>query len=561
MEAFFQNVLTASFHGSIVILAVLVLRLVLRKAPRKTICFLWTLAGLRLLMPVPLQSRFSLQPPSISLPVSFSLPGTAAFVWVGVAVIIASYSAMSYIHLRRRVADAVKVPGGWESDRIETAFVLGFVKPKIYIPTGMSEETKKQVLAHERTHLDKGDHWIKVIGFAALALHWFNPLVWLSYILLCKDIEMACDERVVQFMELEERKAYALALLQCSTDQVHYAACPVAFGEVSVKNRIKSALNYKKPGFWISLLGVIAIAFVAVCLLTSPPEKVEVVVDNQEKLQENSRQDPGAFTPAQLPETEPNPDWGIHFFIDASAPTGGTVVYAVEERFAAASERMAMSDTSLERWNGTGWEPVGPIQFDMRSIGFAQYRDMAAEYHEEKVNWELLYGSLDAGDYRIKQTISSDTDSAVFYAPFHIYREKLPTDEEAALTRCSAALEQLTGDGYAVILSETNRDGGLSPEKGIIRSGGNVRVDYYMGSFVTSSVTGDNAAYEAGKWDEPFRLNQNRRFLFPEGQSVISQEEIRFYSVWAEYDGTPCRGTDTYCFNENGKLNFCRSSP
>ena len=125
MEAFFQNVLTASFQGSIVILAVLILRLVLRKAPRKSICFLWTMAGLRLLMPVPLQSRFSLQPPGISLPVSFSLPGTAAFVWVGVAVIIASYSALSYIHLRRRVADAVKVPGGWESDRIETAFVLG----------------------------------------------------------------------------------------------------------------------------------------------------------------------------------------------------------------------------------------------------------------------------------------------------------------------------------------------------------------------------------------------------------------------------------------------------
>lgn len=554
MEAFFQNVLTASVHGSIVILAVLILRLVLRKAPRKIICVLWSLAGLRLLMPVPLQSRFSLQPPSISLPVSISIPGAATFVWIGVAVVIASYSALSYIHLRRRVADAVKVPGGWESDRIETAFVLGFVKPKIYIPTGMSEETKKQVLAHERTHLDKGDHWIKVIGFAALALHWFNPLVWLSYILLCKDIEMACDERVVQFMELEERKAYALALLQCSTDHVHYAACPVAFGEVSVKNRIKSALNYKKPGFWISLLGVIAIAFVAVCLLTSPPEKVEVVVDNQEKLQESSRQDPTAFTPAQLPETEPNPDWGINFFIDASAPTGGTVVYAVEERFAAASEGMSMSDTGLERWNGTDWEPVGPIQFDMRNIGFAQHRDMAAEYHEEKVNWELLYGSLDAGDYRIVQTISGDTDSAVFYAPFHIYREELPTDEEAALTRCSAALEQLTGDEYAVILSETNRDGGLSPVKGIIKSSGKARVDYYMGTFVTSSVTGDNAAYEAGKWDEPFRLNQNRRFLFPEGQSVISQEEIRFYSVWAEYDGTPCRGTDTYCFNENGKL-------
>lgn len=554
MEAFFQNVLTASFQGSIVILAVLILRLVLRKAPRKSICFLWTMAGLRLLMPVPLQSRFSLQPPGISLPVSFSLPGTAAFVWVGVAVIIASYSALSYIHLRRRVADAVKVPGGWESDRIETAFVLGFVKPQIYIPTGMSEETKKQILAHERTHLDKGDHWIKVIGFAALALHWFNPLVWLAYVLLCKDIEMACDERVVQFMELEERKAYATALLQCSTDHVHYAACPVAFGEVGVKHRIKSALNYKKPGFWISLLGAAAIAFVAVCLLTSPPEKVEVVVDNQEKLQESSHQDPGAYTPARLPETEPNPDWGIRFFMDASAPTGGTVVYAVEERFAAASEGMTVSDTGLERWTGTDWESVGPIQFDLQSIGFAQNRDRLVEYYEQTVDWQLRYGSLDPGDYRVRQTISGDTDSAAFCAPFHIYREALPTEEEAALSRCAAALEQLKGNEYAVILSETNRNGGLSPVKGIVKSSGKVRVDYYMGAFVTSSVTGDTAVFEAGKWDAPFRLNQNRRFLFPEGQSVISQEKIRFCSVWREYDGTACRGTDCYCFDENGKL-------
>lgn len=554
MTDFFQNVLTASLHGSIVILAVLVLRLVLRKAPRKIFCYLWTLAGLRLLIPVPLQSRFSLQPTGISLPVSH--PWVAVLVWVVVAVVIASYSALSYIHLRRKVADAVKVPGGWESDRIQTAFVLGFIKPKIYIPTGMSEETKKQILAHERTHLDKGDHWIKVIGFAALALHWFNPLVWLSYILLCKDIEMACDERVVQFMELEERKAYASALLQCSTDHVHYAACPVAFGEVSVKSRIKSALNYKKPGFWITLLGVLAIAFVAVCLLTSPPEKVEVVVDNQEKLQENSRQDPMDFTPAQLPPSEANPDWGIGFFADPTSTTGGTLVYAVEDRFAAASEKMAFSNTGLERWNGTDWESMGPIQFEIQGIGFAQIRDYPVEYHHEEVGWELLYGNLDPGDYRVVQTISSDTDTGTFYAPFHIYREELPTEEEAALTRCAAALEQMaSGGGYSVLISETNRDGNLSPVKGIIRSDSkHTRVDYYMGSFVTSSVTGENAAQEAATWDEPFRLNQNRRFLFPQGQSVISQEEVSFCSVWAEYDGTACRGRDTYRFDGDGGL-------
>ena len=138
---------------------------------------------------------------------------------------------------------------------------------------GMTPEEQRYILAHERTHLDKGDHWFKMVGFLALALHWFNPLVWAAYILLCKDIEIACDERVVQFMELEERKAYSAALLNCSTNRAHFAACPVAFGEVSVKERIKSVLSYKKPGFWISLVGVIAIVFVAVCLVTSPARK------------------------------------------------------------------------------------------------------------------------------------------------------------------------------------------------------------------------------------------------------------------------------------------------
>ena len=245
MTSILRIVLSTSFHGSIVILAVLALRLLLKKAPKKYICLLWMLAGLRLLLPITLQSDLSLQPKAIPVTIDFSqyLP----YVWLGMAAVILLINVIAYIRLRLQVLDAVQVPGGWESDHIETAFVLGFLKPKIYIPTGISDEARKQILAHERTHLDKGDHWIKIIGFLALAVHWFNPLVWLSYVLLCRDMEMACDERVVQFMELPERKEYSTALLQCSTNRVHYAACPVAFGEVNVKYRIQSVLNYRRP--------------------------------------------------------------------------------------------------------------------------------------------------------------------------------------------------------------------------------------------------------------------------------------------------------------------------
>ena len=334
MEELFRNVLTASFHGSIVIVAVFLLRLALKKTPKKFLCFLWLLAGLRLLMPFEIRSDLSLQPevedipyvaqirqeeqvsqtplqpmaPPVIEPVTevYATPDLVPegyydmileeavpeepaevipeepgpdllslipWVWLGVACCFGVYILFSYVTLKLRVRDAIRIKGGWESDRIDTAFILGFIRPKIYIPMGLPLSVRKHILAHERTHLEKGDHWFKMIGFLALAVHWFNPLVWVAYILLCKDIEMACDERVVQFMDLEERKSYSAALLCCSTNKVHFAACPVAFGEVSVKERIKTVLSYKKPGFWISLLGVIAIVFVAVCLLTSPADE------------------------------------------------------------------------------------------------------------------------------------------------------------------------------------------------------------------------------------------------------------------------------------------------
>ena len=281
MAQFMSNLLTASIHGSVVILAVILLRLLLRKTPKKYICLLWLLAGIRLLMPIEIRSDLSLQP-EFALPVDLNLPAILLWVWGVVAICFGIYSLTSYVKLKNKVREAIRIRGGWESDRIDTAFILGFIKPRIYIPMGMNHQARKYILEHERTHLDKGDHWIKMIGFLALALHWFNPLVWVAYILLCKDIEMACDERVVQFMELEERKSYSAALIACSSKQLHFSANPVAFGEVSVKKRILSVLNYKKPSFWISLLGVVAFFFVAVCLVTSPMKEMETVVISTE---------------------------------------------------------------------------------------------------------------------------------------------------------------------------------------------------------------------------------------------------------------------------------------
>ncbi len=246
--------------------------------------------------------------------------------WLVIAAMFLLSSMVSYRILRGKVRGATPIPGGWESDNIETAFILGFVRPQIYIPRGMTPKVRQYILAHERTHLDKGDHWIKMIGFLALALHWFNPLVWVAYILLSKDIEMACDERVVQYMELSERKAYSNALLTCSTNRVHYAASPVAFGEVSVKSRILSILNYRKPSFWMGLLSVLAICFVAVCLVTSPTAQDENrSVSGQDGQGEQLIQ----TLPENPPAEEENPDWGLSLIAEPLSNTTMNLYYGV----------------------------------------------------------------------------------------------------------------------------------------------------------------------------------------------------------------------------------------
>ncbi len=554
MIRFCQNLLTASIHGSVVILAVMLLRLLLKKTPRKYICFLWMLAGIRLLMPISVQSAFSLQPTSIRLPAISSQ--LVWIVWGCVAALIVAGSLLAYLRLQKQVKGAVKVRGGYESDQIETAFVLGFFKPKIYIPSGMSPAARTQILAHERTHLEKGDHWMKVIAFLALALHWFNPLVWVAYLMLCKDIEIACDERVVQFMELDERKQYASALLQCSTNRIYYAACPVAFGEVSVKYRIKSALSYRKPAVWMSLMGVLSIAFVSLCLLTNPAQAVS---DPQAALQQSSHQAPESLSFADAPALEPNPDWGITLYMDATSPTGGYLACIVEERFIQSSENIAVDNVYLERWDGIEWERVpGPDPYYSLAkirIGFAASRDCTVSDYGQDVDWSLSYGALPAGDYRAVMTVGSDTDSATFQTSFHIYREQLPDEEESALTRCANALSTLTSNSYySVLLSEESPDGNLQPVMHLLRNGTGSSITHFYGEFQVSQGETSSEDPLFSQWESTYRLDQNRKFLFPVGKSKISQEEITFLSVWADFSGKVHHGTDTFRFKTDGTL-------
>lgn len=303
----FSDVLNVSITASWLVLAVMLLRLLLKKAPKWIHVALWGLVALRLLLPFSIESRFSLVPStetvhtgsvtsggqsetagrldivtnpvydetiSIELPQALSkvqkTPLDLTAIWLTGTAVMGLYAAVSCMLLLRKVRDAVQTEKGiYQSDSVPSPFVLGVVMPRIYLPNAMTEQDRTHVIAHERSHLRRKDHWWKPLGFALLAVHWFNPVMWLAYILLCRDIELACDEKVIKELGTQQRADYSQALLNCAARRT-IAVCPLAFGEVGVRERVKSVLNYKKRAFWIILVAVIACIAVAVCFLTDP---------------------------------------------------------------------------------------------------------------------------------------------------------------------------------------------------------------------------------------------------------------------------------------------------
>ena len=263
------------------VLAVLMVRTLLKKAPRALVCVLWALVGIRLVCPFSIESALSLiprtEPVTISVASSrFPIVSTTTetppqvvdiyyesgivptihfdgvmavlgVLWlVGVFAMLA-YMLISYICLRVRVREAAFLRDNiYECDSISTPFILGVFRPKIYLPSAIDELDAEFVISHERAHLRRFDHVWKPLGFLILALHWFNPLVWLAYVLLCRDIEFACDEKVIKQLGADIKKSYFEALINCSVPRKTISACPLAFGEVGVKARIKNVLNYKK---------------------------------------------------------------------------------------------------------------------------------------------------------------------------------------------------------------------------------------------------------------------------------------------------------------------------
>ena len=312
MAAVFLKLLNLSISASWLVLAVLVLRLVSKRSPKWMNVLLWGIVALRLILPFSIESALSLIPsaetvspaavqfdpaPTITSGVSiidnavnpslsehFAAVPTASvnplYVWaylagwvwlIGLGAMLL-YALVSYLRLRRRVSVSLPVQDHiYLCDAISSPFILGVVKPRIYLPSGLDEVQRQNVLSHERAHLARRDHWWKPLGFALLAVYWFNPVLWLAYTLLCRDIELACDERVIRTMDESAVKTYSTVLLACSMPRKAVITCPLAFGEVGVKERVRNALRYKKPAFWVVAASVTVCVVVAVCFLTDPP--------------------------------------------------------------------------------------------------------------------------------------------------------------------------------------------------------------------------------------------------------------------------------------------------
>ena len=324
MEQIFLKVLNISISASILIIVVIAARLLLKKAPKWCVMLLWAIVALRLVIPVSIESAFSLIPRGMdekiesieaavmdgntdqeqlpqaeanNMPVTMtgdiqedvtyipyeiveitepvkrelSIFEIAGYIWIADVGLMLMFSLFSYIKLKLRMAESVKYKDNiYLSDRTATAFILGMIRLRIYLPSGIDEEEIPYVIAHEYSHIKRGDHLWKPLAYLLLCVYWFNPLMWLAYSLLSRDIEYACDEKTVSGYDMKDRKAYAAALLENSIQKKLVMVCPLAFGEGSIKERVRKVLDHKKPAFWICIVSLAVVVIVGICFATKP---------------------------------------------------------------------------------------------------------------------------------------------------------------------------------------------------------------------------------------------------------------------------------------------------
>lgn len=438
MEALFLKLVNMSITASWLVLAIIAVRLIFKKTPKWILCLLWGLVAFRLICPFSIESSLSLipNPEPLSQETAYTSetvkqahgeildsegnvivernPGAngdildsegnvivevkdghrtypegeqshdwmyfLSRIWlVGFAVMLA-YTAVSFYLLKRKVATAIPLKRDIkQSEYVDSPFVLGIIRPVIYLPFGMEEADMSYVIAHEKAHIRRRDHWWKPLGFLLLSIYWFNLLLWLAYILLCRDIEAACDEKVIRDMDKNDRRAYSSALLNCSVHRRRIAACPLAFGEVGVKARVKGVMNYKKPTFWVILIALIVCIIVAVCFLTNPKDTLPVTVD-----------------------------------VDYVGRNRVDLKFILDDNFAE-GEIQISDDYILEVQEQGKWREVEKLSDNKPSELVIDVQSDSADYDAwTSINWEEQYGRLPDGMFRLRKdvTINKDSDNS-----------------------------------------------------------------------------------------------------------------------------------------------------
>lgn len=466
MAQLFLQIFNMSISASYIVLAVLLLRPLLKKAPKWITVVLWGVVAVRLVCPFSLESVFSLIPsaetvnpgimtdatPSVHTGVSFLnnavnpvigeklaptsgdsanplqvlVPVSAAIWLAGVAAMLL-YAAISYMRIERKIGTAVLYRDNiHQSENVASPFVLGLVKPKIYLPFRICEQDMAYVVAHEQAHISRKDYLWKPLGFLLLALHWFNPLMWLGYILLCRDIELACDEKVIQALDRDARADYSQALVTCSVNRHLIAVCPLAFGEVAVKKRVKSVLNYQKPAFWLVIAAVVACVALAVCFLTDPKSEKGQTDPEALRVDQNLMRDrypqyfdldasngldvyvwqmaQDSYDFALLPHVEPMRDWVFGELFGISGTS------AMEMRIILSSYDVSESDIHIIPWQNPFSSYLGEYWV------IAEGEDMEAkrEAYVAKLR-DMLFG-----DVPQTETAASGV-TMVYYAPSYSY--------------------------------------------------------------------------------------------------------------------------------------------
>ena len=543
MEAVFLKILHMSLTATWLALAVMLLRPLLKKAPRWITVAMWALVGIRLLCPVAIESSFSLTPdtetvvadfvyaqqdiaridhtfateamdpvisqlqnPTLMTKPTLHLEFWAAVVWLSGVAVMLGYSLVSYLLLRRQVRVSLRQADNiYFCDSVDTPFILGMLRPKIYLPSGIDPKQIAYVTAHEKAHLKRKDHWWKPLGFALLALHWFNPVLWVAYILLCRDIELACDEKVVKHADDSYRAGYSRALLDCSIRRRSIMACPLAFGEVGVKTRIKSVLHYKKPAIWIILAAVVLCSVVAVCLLTDPVRsvdaKMEIFIDCQ--IAEHNQTEHSVGNACVL-------DWQV---LGKEKKGNKTTVYlwVLYEEYTQESEQLKLQTGShlptvitAEKKDGQ----YSPVEYWTPRDGAYYEQDI-----REKFPWYLESKALDSQRYIKQQKAAcrklaqehfemegSIMSSAIVPKPIH-YKQAQDAMEAALAARYSRGAivgeRQHLYTTYHYLLLGEDRISGTPKEGGQHRE---LLTQYLLVLQMTYEIMGDRAEEHHGNW-------------------------------------------------------------